>query len=125
MRLSTTLSLMALLTAPVAAQSNKPFDPAKLLVGNTLTGIYEEGKIEMRAKADGTVLFTPPDGKTFTGHWVANREYLCIINPPEKPNDGLPTRCEKVDLAKRQIGVSWTMIDSYGLKTTVTIRRGQ
>lgn len=115
------LASVVLAAGPATAQTSG----TGLTVGNTLTGVYEEGNIVVKLKRDGSYSMTVPDGTGLTGHWVADHEYLCMINDRTKPNSGYSTRCEKISFAGRKFGESWKFVDSYGKPVTLTITKGQ
>lgn len=88
-------------------------------VGNTVVVRATDGAtIQVRVRADGTLLQTLPDGTVQNATWRRNGDQFC-----QTPSSGEEV-CRSI-AAGKNVGDSWTETDANGATITVSIVAGQ
>jgi hypothetical protein len=87
--------------------------------GNTFVVTLGDGaQANYHFDADGTYTATTPDGATQTGRYTATDGQLCFLG------EGDASQCAPL-VSGKNVGDTWTQLDSQGNEITVTLQAGR
>ena len=91
--------------------------------GNTVKISGPQGEVTMYIDADGSFSQRLPNGVTIKGTWADGGGQLCFTATDPTPPAGTKPNC--VPSAEHKAGDTWSVTDTSGATSTVTIVAGR